>query len=185
MKKSTLYTRTGDNGSTSLVGGQRIKKNDLRIETYGTIDELSATLGMIASCADCPEEIKKQLIEVQSRLFDIGAYLATDPDSTPSPSLYSLTGESVTIIEQLIDRLDAATPPIHAFVLPGGCELAARSHLARTVCRRAERLICTLNERTPVATLITEFVNRLSDYLFILARYLNHIGAVEETTWHS
>lgn len=183
MHKSKLYTRSGDKGSTSLVGGQRVSKTDVRIEAYGTVDELSSFIGIVLSDPTCPAEEKSHLLTVQSRLFDIGAYLATIPTADFPASLYGLNTQSVTDVETWIDTLDATTPAMHSFILPGGTPLAAHCHVARTVCRRAERRIYSLANATEVNPLITEYINRLSDYLFILARYLNHVAGRDDIAW--
>lgn len=211
MSKSNLYTRTGDQGTTSLVGGTRVKKNCIRLESYGTLDEFSSLLGVILSNPECPEEIRGQLRIIQNMLFNLGGYLACE--SVPVASVFKISAsasggcngesisseESTTIsgqkvwglkeedlrqLEGWIDALDEQTPKIKAFVLPGGCPLNAEAHVARTVCRRAERLILTLAEKEYVDPLLLSYINRLSDYLFILARYFNFISGVEEITWH-
>lgn len=183
MTKSNLYTRTGDSGTTSLVGGVRVKKNSIRLEAYGTLDEFSSFLGCVLSHPDCPENVKSNLLTVQSTLFNIGSYLATkvEPGQTPAP--WGLDDEDVAEIEQWTDTLDADTPRIKAFVLPGGCMIAAHAHVARTVCRRAERRIIDLAESEYVDPIVTRYINRLSDFLFILARNLNAKAGIEEIVW--
>lgn len=193
MSKSNLYTRTGDKGTTSLVGGTRVAKNCCRLEAYGTLDELSAALGMIISEPDCPEDIRKKLHDVQHMLFNLGGYLACESpsaadcakmeDTAGLPPAWGLREDHIRGMEELIDALDSATPKINAFVLPGGCRLSAEAHLARTICRRAERRILDLASENWVDPALLEYVNRLSDFLFILARYFNHIAGVEELTW--
>ena len=182
MEKSRLYTGGGDDGTTSLVGGERARKDSVRLEAYGTVDEFSAELGVVAAGHYIPEEIQKQLQKIQNRLFDIGGYLASRPGGTGLPPVADLD-LSVKEIEKWIDSLDAGTPKIREFVLPGGCMAAARAHVARTLCRRAERRICTLAETEEVDPAVRRYFNRLSDYLFILARYLNHHYGVAEITW--
>lgn len=190
MPKSNLYTRTGDQGTTSLVGGTRVKKNCLRLETYGTLDEFSSLLGVILSNPQCPDEVKGQLREVQNMLFNLGGYLACESvpvdeaSSGMQPKVWGLKEEDITRLEGWIDALDEQTPKINAFVLPGGCPLSAEAHVARTVCRRAERLIISLSETEYVDPLLLSYINRLSDYLFILARYFNFMAGVDEITWH-
>ncbi len=208
MPKSNLYTRTGDHGTTSLVGGTRVKKNCLRLDTYGTIDEFSSQLGVILSEPDCPEEVRGQLREVQNMLFNLGGYLACESVPTESidektakeggetsstsdtsapkvelPKVWGLKEDDLKRLEGWIDALDEQTPKINAFVLPGGCPLCAKTHVARSVCRRAERLIIGLSETEYVDPLLISYINRLSDYLFILARYFNFMAGVEEITW--
>lgn len=183
MTKSNLYTRTGDTGMTSLVCGQRVPKSCVRIDAYGTVDEFSATLGVVLTHSDCPVEIKSYLQKIQNILFNIGAYLATDsPQNTPA-SLYGLEQRDIEDLEKEIDRLDALTPPVHAFILPGGTHLSALTHLSRTVCRRAERMIFRLDNTQRVDARVLCYFNRLSDYLFILSRYFNHLSGVDELIW--
>lgn len=180
--KSQLYTRTGDQGTTSLVGGERVKKNSVRLEAYGTIDELSSCLGSVASDPDCDAEVKGQIREIQNELFNIGSYLATAPGAGESPAC-STAAENIVRLEGWIDALDEQTPKIRAFVLPGGSPAASKAHVTRTVCRRAERRILDLAETEYVDPAVTKYVNRLSDYLFIAARYLNFMQGVEEVVW--
>lgn len=192
MAKSNLYTRTGDKGTTSLVGGTRIRKNSLRLDAYGTLDEFSAFLGVVLSNPECPEQIRKELREVQNMLFNLGGYLACESlpvddkekvEDRDLPKVWGLDEEDLQQLEGWIDRLDELTPKINAFVLPGGCPLSAHTHVARTVCRRAERVIFALAETEYVDPLLLRYINRLSDYLFILARYFNHLAVVDEITW--
>lgn len=181
--KSLLYTRTGDKGTTSLVGGERVKKNSVRLEAYGTIDELSSCLGVIASDPRCVSEVKGQLMDVQNELFNVGGYLATAVAAGEEPRCASLDSARMQTLEGWIDALDEQTPKIRAFVLPGGCELASKAHVARTVCRRAERRILDLAESEYVDPAVVTYVNRLSDYLFIAARYFNFVAGEEEVVW--
>lgn len=182
MNKSALYTGTGDSGTTSLVGGSRVKKNSVRLEAYGTIDEFSSALGAIASDPKCDAEVKGQILKVQNELFNIGGYLATDPEGKEL-HCNSLTPAMIAELEGWIDALDEQTPKIHAFVLPGGCELASKTHLARVICRRAERRILDLADESYVDPAVVKYVNRLSDYLFIAARYFNFMQGVDEIVW--
>lgn len=181
--KSCLYTGTGDNGTTSLVGGERISKVCTRLEAYGTVDEFSSFLGVVLSNTHCPINLKEQLLEIQNRLFDAGCYLATAVKSNDKPSCNGIGVDAVERLENWIDAIDEETPKIRAFVLPGGCELAAHCHVARTVCRRAERRILELAIEEYVDPVMIRWFNRLSDYLFIAARYLNHIEGIAEITW--
>ena len=173
-----IYTRTGDAGETSLFGGTRVPKNDPRIDAYGTVDELNAFVG--AARASAPKSaIDAELAAVQSDLFDVGAQLA-------SPGSSRFTGADVHRIEELeraIDRMEAELAPLKSFILPGGSEAAARLHIARTVCRRAERLVVALHDQSLATT--TTYLNRLSDYLFVAARYANHRNGVDDVTWSS
>jgi len=185
MKKSTLYTRTGDLGSTSLIGGKRASKASARLESYGTVDELNAWIGVLTSDPSLPNGQLPVLQYIQHRLFDLGAYLATPgtPDG-PMPQATTLGHEAISRIEHEIDILDDETPAANRFVLPGGNQLSAWAHVARTVCRRAERRIIALSQTGEyVDPNAIRFVNRLSDYLFILSRYINHANGTDEVYW--
>lgn len=184
MAKSQLYTGTGDAGTTSLVGGKRIKKNSTRLEAYGTVDEFSAHLGLLSTFDLNTLAIQSLLSAVQNRLFDVGAYLATDVEPGATPAIKGLTEEDITDIEHAIDALDEQVPKANAFVLPGGTRASAEAHIARTVCRRAERRILAIAEESYVDPLVIRYFNRLSDWLFILSRHYNHAAGVPETTWH-
>ena len=172
MKITKVYTRTGDKGTTSLVGGVRIKKSDARLEAYGTVDELSAHLGLLV--AMMPDgDIRQNIIRIQNNLFNVCTHLATDQSQTPLyPSAHLPEGE-VAFLEQEVDRMMGLLPERQGFVLPGGTPAAAQAHVARTVCRRAERRIATLAEAATVGDEIQQYVNRLSDYLFVLAKIIN------------
>lgn len=168
-----IYTKTGDSGQTSLVGGQRVAKTCPRLESYGTVDELNSHLGLLAALCQAPSDVA--FISRQQRaLFALGGYLATDTSRRePAPGCV-VTPEMVADVEREIDRLDATLPPLRSFVLPGGCPAAAQAHVCRTVCRRAERRVLALGESgAAVDTTATAYLNRLSDYLFTLARSLN------------
>lgn len=184
MEKSKLYTRTGDKGTTSLVGGERVKKNSIRIEAYGTVDEFSSHIGVLLSYISMKSEIYEQLVYIQHKLFNIGAYLATDTphNSEPKP-VFGLNEKDCQRIEKWIDEFDDKTPKVNAFILPGGSVIAAHTHVARTVCRRTERRILDLADVAPIDDIVVTFINRLSDYLFILARHINHLADVPELTW--
>lgn len=178
MKKSNVYTRTGDRGTTSLVGGERIDKDSVRLESYGTIDELNSWLGLLV--AEAPDdEIKDFLQEVQNRLFDIGSYLAT-AGATECKAISAL---AIGRIEESIDRLDSEVPPMKCFVLPGGCRESCHAQIARTVCRRAERRIVALSHEATVDDAVMRFVNRLSDWLFVYARLLNSRFGIADIPW--
>lgn len=182
--KSNLYTRTGDTGTTSLVDGSRAQKDSVRIEAYGDIDELSSALGLICADSKCPELVRGQIAAIQNIMFEIGGYLATPVADEAHPALHGIE-EDTRELEGWIDALDEMTPKIRSFILPGGCEGACRCHLARTVCRRAERKIITLARNSYVDPALISYINRLSDYLFIAARYLNFVSGEEEIIWHS
>jgi cob(I)alamin adenosyltransferase len=184
-----LYTRTGDDGTTGLFGGARVAKDDLRIESYGTVDELNAWLGMcVAACdAGSPVQGRMQamLISLQSRMFDLGSDLAT-PSSVgevAAKRTVRIEAEHVAEAERWIDEVDEQNEPIRAFVLPGGCELSARLHVARGVCRRAERLVVALARRESVSVEAIHLLNRLSDLLFAMARLANRSSGVADTEW--
>ena len=182
MKISKVYTRTGDTGKTSLIGGHRVSKTHARIEAYGTVDELSADLGMLASFMKDGDD--KQLIErIQRNLFTVCSHLATDQAKTIVASAYTLPDGEVKILEDEIDAINQGIPPLTSFLLPGGSHEAAICHVCRTVCRRAERRIFALAETDKVAPEVLEYINRLNDYLFVLARKLNFIDGVREKTW--
>lgn len=169
MKKSILYTGTGDKGTTSLVGGQRVSKAHQRIESYGTADELNSFIGLLMTALD-EQADQDFLLFVQHKLFTIGSYLATDQENTELKIESKVTPESIERIEREIDRLDSELPRMKNFVLPGGTRSASLAHVCRTVCRRAERQIYRLAETAPVEEPVLVFMNRLSDYLFVLAR---------------
>lgn len=182
MKKSLIYTGTGDKGTTSLVGGQRVSKASERIESYGTIDELNSFIGLLITSME--EGVDTEFLSfVQHKLFNIGSYLATDQDTTEIQVPSRVTQESIERIEREIDRLDGELPKMKAFILPGGCRSAALAHVCRTVCRRAEREIYRLSETALVEDPVLVFMNRLSDYLFVLARKecIQHHG--QEIIW--
>lgn len=181
MKKSLLYTRTGDAGQTSLVGGARIAKNSARCCAYGTVDELGAHLGLVqAHAAAIPGAgvEARRLLGIERILFSLGAYLA-DPRAA---ECRGLTDDDIRTLEDAIDLLDAGTPTLDSFVLSGGSIATAHAHVARTVCRRAERKMLDLGceADTTLDPRTLRYVNRLSDYLFALARYLNHLQGVED-----
>lgn len=184
MKKSNLYTGTGDRGMTSLATGERVRKDSVRLEAYGTVDEFSAHLGILESFALTPDELKATFRSIQNRLFDLGAYLATGPSAdNPQPEPYGLGEDDIEEIERAIDRADGAVAPMHCFVLPGGCLESAQAHVARTVCRRAERRILTLAAESYVSPLVITYFNRLSDLLFAVARLYNSLSGVADIPW--
>lgn len=181
MKKSNVYTRTGDHGTTALVGGSRVAKDSPRLEAYGTVDELNSWLGLI-NCSPHIDPADRELITgIQHRLFDIGCILATEPDSRWQPE--PLPESAVAEIEHAIDRLDATLPAHNRFILPGGNPDSARAQIARCIARRAERRIITLAQSVTVAPPVISYINRLSDYLFILARAINHNSGTNEIFW--
>lgn len=179
--KSRLYTRTGDDGTTSLVGGSRAPKDCPRLEAYGTLDELNSWLGLLAASADMPAHRRDMLRKIQNTLFDIGAELATEPESQWQPA--PLPASAVEALEGHIDDIDSNLPPLRQFILPGGAPDAARANVARTVARRAERRIVALARTTPVNPNITRYINRLSDLLFALGREININTGNDEIFW--
>ena len=176
-----IYTKKGDSGATSLIGGTRVAKHDLRIASYGTIDALNSYLGVVRDAAGM-DEVTEQLIEIQDRLFTIGSSLASDPERSKM-AIPDLRESDVQLLEQWMDEMDAKLPELKAFILPGGHLAVSHSHVARTICRRAERLVTELQGQSFVDPLVLTYLNRLSDYLFVTARLLGQeLGAVE-TPW--
>lgn len=182
MSKSAIYTKTGDKGKTSLVGGSRVSKTDIRLEAYGTVDELNSHIGLLIQKLDNLTEVNL-LHSVQNQLFVIGSYLATDTSLTSLPEASLLNDAKVELLELAIDRVDAQIPPLSNFILPGGGESAAVSHICRTICRRAERRIYEIAEQYEVDQNIFAYMNRLSDYLFVLARLCNIETGGKEIFW--
>lgn len=167
---------------TSLIGGTRVRKNSLRLEAYGGVDELNAHLGMIRSYP-LPSDADRQLIEIQRQLFVVGGNLATDPEKRQPATALQCRQEDVTVLEQAIDRMSEELPPLGGFVLPGGDPAVSACHIARTVCRRVERGVLALDEREPVDKVVLRYLNRLSDYLFVLSRWLARERGVTEYEW--
>jgi cob(I)alamin adenosyltransferase len=177
-----IYTRTGDDGTTGLFGGRRVAKSDPRIECYGTVDELNATLGMAAALA--PAGLGAMLAQIQNELFVIGSHLATPQDDTRRlAQVPDLDEGAIKRLESQIDAADAELPALRNFILPGGSDAAARLHLARTVCRRAERLLVAFSGEQAIEPLIVQYLNRLSDWLFVYARWCNHKAGVADVPW--
>ncbi len=175
-----IYTRTGDTGETGLLGGVRVKKHDLRIEAYGTVDELNAVLGVVRA-ARPSSRVDQILDHIQNELFSVGAELATP---TTAGSHFGRVEESqVARLEEMIDLCETDLSPLKNFILPGGTPAAAQLHLARTVCRRAERLVVALSESSAVSPQLVVYLNRLSDLLFVLARYENAHAGVADVKW--
>ncbi|NJK83959.1 MAG: cob(I)yrinic acid a,c-diamide adenosyltransferase [Saprospiraceae bacterium] len=175
-----IYTKTGDKGETSLLGGKRLPKHHIRIEAYGTIDELNAHLGLVRD-ALADEGSRNTLKAVQDRLFTIGAILASDPDK-PMP-VPDIQAGDLQLLEDEMDSMEATLEPLKNFILPGGHLTVSYCHVARCVCRRAERHVIALKQESPVAEIIPQYINRLSDYLFMLARYQAKLLQVEEVIW--
>jgi cob(I)alamin adenosyltransferase len=176
-----IYTKTGDKGQTSLIGGTRVPKHHIRIETYGTVDELNSYIGLIIDAISDNASLK-MLKEVQDRLFTIGASLASDPDKSKM-KIPDLRQSDIEALELEIDRMNEQLPELKNFILPGGNIAASYTHIARCVCRRTERLAVQLSENDFVDEKIIVYLNRLSDYLFVLARYILHLNKISEITW--
>lgn len=179
-----IYTKTGDKGTTSLVGGTRVPKTHIRLEAYGTVDELNSHLGLLITYLPDAQD-RDFLQQVQDKLFVVGSHLATDQEKTKLKDASVITPEQVETMEREIDRLDALLPPLTAFVLPGGSRGAAVCHVCRTVCRRAERRILALSEQAEISSELLAYVNRLSDYLFILSRKINLDEKKDEIFWNN
>jgi cob(I)alamin adenosyltransferase len=173
-----IYTKTGDLGETSLFGGARVRKDDARIEAYGTVDELNSVIG-VARAAWPSSSVDAQLYAIQSDLFDIGAHLA----SPGSSRFAGPDAARITALEQSIDAMESDLAPLKTFILPGGSLAAAHLHVARTVCRRAERLVVTLHDEDVATTASITYLNRLSDFLFVTARFANHVHGVPDVPW--
>ena len=179
-----IYTRQGDKGSTHLSGGQRVPKNSLRVSAYGTVDELNSALGVALSFGLC-EWLTAILPEIQNELFHLGSdlsFLEEDKSKYPIPQIED---RHVKRLESLIDEMTAIVGPLQNFILPGGSSGSALLHVARTVCRRAERDVITLAEAEPIGRYVVQYLNRLSDALFVMARYENHERSVPEPLWNS
>ena len=176
-----IYTKTGDQGTTALFGGKRVSKADLRIETYGTVDELNSWIGLLRD-----QEVnairKDFLITLQDRLFTIGSILATEPGNT-KVKIPALTAEDIQALEKSIDEMDSLLPPMKSFILPGGHPSVSYCHITRTVCRRSERLVIALHNQESVDPLVIQYLNRLSDYLFVLSRKVSLELNIEDTPW--
>lgn len=176
-----IYTKTGDQGTTSLFGGKRVSKSDLRIDAYGTIDELNSYIGLLRD-QDVNQKRKDVLVEIQDRLFTVGSILATEPGNT-KVKIPSLIENDITFLEKEIDTMDSELEPMKFFVLPGGHTAVSFCHIARTVCRRGERLVIALHQQEPIDVLVIKYVNRLSDYLFVLSRKMTKEIGAEEIAW--
>lgn len=180
---SKIYTKTGDTGKTSLIGGTKVPKSHIRIESYGTVDELNSYLGMVIDqLTDSSSKIT--LKEIQDRLFTIGSSLACDPDKEPLMKIPDLKESDILLLESEIDKMNEVLPAMRHFILPGGHVAISTTHIARCVCRRAERIcVSMLQEEIFVEPLVIKYLNRLSDYLFVLARYTGHLLQIEEVAW--
>jgi cob(I)alamin adenosyltransferase len=175
-----VYTRQGDRGETALAGGQKVAKDSLRIEAYGTVDELNAFIGVARS--DAPEELAAILLRVQHELFNLGSILATLPEDV-HPKQARVTDAEIARLEAEMDRMNEGLPPLRSFVLPGGSRLNAELHVCRTVCRRAERVCVALAREESVPPEAVRYLNRLSDALFVWSRWASHATGAPETLW--
>lgn len=182
MAKSQIYTKTGDKGKTSLIGGTRVDKHHYRLEAYGTVDELNAHIGMIRSWPN-EQPVNQTIIHIQDQLFMIGAYLATDDNISDLRTKLNQDESEIELLETEMDKMEESLPPLKNFILPGGHPAATYAHIARTVCRRAERRVNEMAEKTEVANWVIRYLNRLSDYFFVLARYLSNFYDNREITW--
>lgn len=178
-----IYTKTGDAGKTSLIGGTKVFKSHMRIDAYGTVDELNAHIGLLGDLlAGLP--VTPSLKEIQDRLFTIGSSLACDPEKETMLKIPDLREEDLAVLEQAIDQMNEALPPLTCFILPGGHTTVSSIHIARCVCRRTERICVNLVQHDMyVAPLVIKYLNRLSDYLFVLSRYAAHLLQVQEVAW--
>lgn len=180
-----IYTKTGDKGSTSLIGGVRVPKNHIRIESYGTVDELNSYLGMVNDMTH-DVLINDWIREIQDRLFTIGSVLATNPDKEVKMKLPDVHESDVIWLEQKIDEMNEELPEMRSFILPGGHLASSTCHVARCVCRRAERICVGMKEQEEVVPeLIIQYLNRLSDFLFVLARFIAHKNGAEDLPWRA
>ncbi len=182
-----IYTKTGDKGTTLLIGGTRVPKHHIKIEAYGTVDELNSYLGLLRD--KIAKEYLDELIEIQNRLFTLGSFLALDPEKQTLPNgkprlnIKPIGQKDIDFLEQKIDVMEQELPPMTNFILPGGHEQVSVCHICRSVCRRTERKVTYLNEIEPVAPELIKYLNRLSDYLFVLARKLSLDLQIDETPW--
>lgn len=180
---SKIYTKTGDKGTTSLIGGTKVSKAHIRIETYGTVDELNSWIGMVTDQIK-QKHSSKVLKEIQDRLFTIGSSLACDPDKETKMKIPDLNEPDIELLEKEMDRMNEKMPEMKSFILPGGHMAVSSAHVARCVCRRCERLCVSLQEQNMfVDPLVIKYLNRLSDYLFVLARYIGHRLKTKEIPW--
>lgn len=180
---SKTYTKTGDEGTTSLIGGKRVPKYDERVEAYGTVDELSAFLGVLSDHQDISDELKRLFSHIQDRLFTLESHFAMDAESEVCKMIPSLTEADLTFVERQIDSMNTVLPPLKSFVIPGGESRASASHVCRTVCRRAERQAWRLAAKYPVDRVDLKYLNRLSDFFFVLARYFDYQFGHIESCW--
>lgn len=178
-----IYTKAGDQGKTSLIGGTRVPKSHIRIESYGTVDELNSFIGLLSDLVD-DATIKIDLKEIQDRLFTVGSSLACDPEKESALRIPDLKEEDILGLETSMDKMNEVLAPMKSFIIPGGHQAISTAHIARCVCRRAERWCVNMQEEDLfVETLVIKYLNRLSDYLFTLARYIGHLNGVADIPW--
>ena len=180
MAKSKIYTRKGDEGLTSLVGGKRVSKASPRIDAYGTIDELNSFIACLIETIDDQND-HEFLLRIQSNLFTLGSYLASESGTMAC----LISEEEIALVEKAIDLIDALVPPLNKFILPGGCPGSALANVCRTVCRRAERCVYKINKSGSIDAKALKYINRLSDYFFILSRKQNFVNKVDEIIWEN
>ena len=178
-----IYTKAGDQGKTSLIGGTRVPKSHIRIETYGTVDELNSFIGLLNDLV-VDTKINTDLKEIQDRLFTVGSSLACDPEKDSALKIPDLKEEDIAGLESAMDAMNEVLAPMKSFIIPGGHQAISTAHVARCVCRRAERWCVNMQEEDLfVETLVIKYLNRLSDYLFTLARYIGHLNGVADIPW--
>ena len=178
-----IYTKAGDQGKTSLIGGTRVPKSHIRIESYGTVDELNSFIGLLNDLV-VDEKINADLKEIQDRLFTVGSSLACDPEKESALKIPDLKEEDIVRLETAMDAMNEVLAPMKSFIIPGGHQAISTAHIARCVCRRAERWCVNMQEEDLfVETLVIKYLNRLSDYLFTLARYIGHLNGVADLPW--
>ncbi len=179
-----VYTKTGDKGKTGLIGGTRVAKNDVRLEAYGTVDELNSFVGLLRSYIK-EEDLKEIFIDIQNQLFKIGSYLAVDATVSKMRLEFKLDEVRIEMLEKEMDRLESSLPPLTGFILPGGHQATGLCHVARTVCRRAERRVIDIRDKYDIDSWIVRYLNRLSDFLFVLSRHLANYFDTDEIQWDS
>jgi len=177
-----IYTKAGDQGSTTLFGGQKVSKTHLRIETYGTLDELNAHMGLVLTDERLPSMLRNACFVIQNELFQLGAELATPSGKTSGIAL--IGASQVEFLERSIDEMEASLPPLRTFILPGGSVSSTRLHIARTVARQAKRAAVTLTKAKPIRPKIVQYLNRLSDFLFVAARFANAAAKINDLPWN-
>lgn len=182
MKKSVVYTKTGDKGTTALIGGTRVKKHNSRLNAYGTVDELNSFTGMIRSY-NIDTHTEETIIAIQNELFVIGAYLATDSSVSDLRNKLNCDEQKIEYLELEMDQMESNLPPLSNFVLPGGHPVVAYCHICRTICRRTERIVSELSEEMEINSWVLRYLNRLSDYFFVLSRYMTNFYQVKEIPW--